>query len=78
MNTCLQFVLGGNPLSFPSSCLEERVLRFAVSSKLVGLSVLQLGLVASKALKVAFSLCNDRGFSEAISFSKRDSGPSYD
>lgn len=37
--------------------------------------VLQLGIISERLFKIGFY---DRGFQEAVSFSKRDSGPVYD
>lgn len=74
----LQSILGGNPSSFAVSTLVDRVFRFSVSRKAIGLEILRLGLFACLVFKVAFFFCNDHGFSEAASFSKSDSGPSFD
>jgi hypothetical protein len=78
VGACLHSVLGDKPPSFSASRLEDQVFRFTVSSSKVGFMVLQLGIISERLFKIGFFLCNDRGFQEAVSFSKRDSGPVYD
>jgi hypothetical protein len=74
---CLQSVLGGNAFDFNSLKLEDQIFRFTVSSKKVGLLILELSQVAEKFFKLAFFLCNDSGFQRALRFAKMDSGPSF-
>ena len=73
-----QCLLGGDPELFQISQLDSLVFRFVVSCSNVGFLVIRLSPIVLDSLKLGFFLCNDRGFQEAISFSKLDYGPSCD
>ena len=73
-----QCLLGGDPELFQISQLDSLVFRFVISCSNVGFLVIRLSPIVLDSLKLGFFLCNDRGFQEAISFSKLDYGPSCD
>lgn len=74
---CLHSVLGGNAKDFNPFLPEDQIFRFSVSSKQVGLLVIELDQVIAENFKLVFFFCNDSGFQKALRFAKLDSGPTF-
>lgn len=68
---------GGKSPSFFTKQLEDQVFKFSVQSREVGFLVVNQGLVVCDLFKLSFFLFNEIGFSKALIFAKRDSGPSF-
>lgn len=77
VNTCLQSVLGGRAQLFKADQMEDQIFKFRVSSRQVGFLICELGSRSCEWFNLAFFLYNDDGFLKALSFAKRDSGPSF-
>jgi hypothetical protein len=58
----LQHVLGGAASLFAVVEVEERIYKFTISSKVMGLEVYLLNSFANSSFKVFFHLCNKKGF----------------
>lgn len=77
VGACLASILGGTSNNFAVSQLDDQIFRFNVSCNRVGFLVLQLASFDYNSFHLAFHLYNDMGFQADLSFSKKDSGPSW-
>ena len=73
----LQLILGGEAL-FAMVEIEERIIKFTVFSRNVGLEVCSLKSFEDPSFRVFFNLWNKNGFDLAKAASIKDSRPTYE
>ena len=78
VSSALQFILGGDASLFAVVEVEERIFKFTVFSRSVGLEVYHLSSFSNSSFRVFFHLWNKLGFDLAKSNSIKDSRPQYD
>jgi hypothetical protein len=71
-------VLGGDPSLFSVVEVEDRIFKFAIFDRQVGLHVYALGSSACEAFKVFFHLWNSSGVERAKISRTSDQGPCYE
>jgi hypothetical protein len=74
----LRSTLGGNPSSFSDLELEDRIFKFAVFDRRVGLHIYALKFFACDSFKVFFHLWNHSGLARARISRTLDQGPRYE
>lgn len=77
VGACFQAILERDASGFHISQLGHQVFRFSLHSKHVGFLCLDLRSHSCTLFELGFFPLNDSGFSRAMGFSKKDSGPSF-